>query len=55
MGLAVKAWRLRLAARQALDRGNYERALGLASEAQHVHRTPRGEFLRLLSVWLHAD
>jgi hypothetical protein len=55
MGLAVKAWRLRQAARQALERGDYERAVGWASEAQHVHRTPHGESLRLLSAWLHAD
>ena len=55
MGLAVKAWRLRQAARQALEHGHYERAASLASEAQDVHRTPRGESLRLLSAWLHAD
>lgn len=55
MGLAVKAWRLRQAARQALDRGDHERALGLASEAQHVHRTPHGESLQLLTAWLNAD
>ena len=50
MRLAVKAWRLRQAARQALDAGECARALGLASEAQHVHRTPSGESLRLLYV-----
>jgi hypothetical protein len=55
MGLAVKAWRLRQAARQALDHGDYERALVLASKAQHAHRTPHGESLHLLSVWLSAD
>jgi hypothetical protein len=52
MGLAVRAWRLRQTARQALDRADYERALTLASEAQDAHRTPHGESLRLLSVWL---
>jgi hypothetical protein len=55
MRLAVEAWRLRQAARQALDRGDYGRALSLASEAQHVHRTPHGESLRVLSAWLNAD
>ena len=55
MGLAVKAWRLRQAARQALDRGEYGKALGVASEAQHVHRTPHGASLYLLSAWLNAD
>ena len=55
MSLAVKAWRLRQAARQALDRGDYERARVLASEAQHAHRTPCGASLHLLSVWLNGD
>jgi hypothetical protein len=55
MILAVNAWRLRQAARHALDRGDYERAIALAAEAQHAHRTPRGESLYLLSVWLNAD
>jgi hypothetical protein len=26
----------------------------LAAEAQHAHRTPHGESLHLLSVWLNA-
>ena len=55
MILAVNAWRLRQAARHALDHGDYERAIVLASEAQHAHRTPRGQSLHLLSVWLNAD
>ena len=52
MGVAVKAWRLRQATRQALDHGDHERALVLASEAQQTHRTPRGDSLHLLSAWL---
>jgi hypothetical protein len=52
MRLAVKAWHLRQGARQALDAGALERALGLASEAQQVHRTPGGEALRVLIAWL---
>ena len=55
MRLAVAAWRLRLAARQALDTGDFERALGLASAAQRVHRTPRGASLHLLSAWLNGQ
>ena len=52
MRVAVKAWRLRQATREALDQGDHERALVLASEAQHTHRTPQGESLHLLSAWL---
>jgi len=52
MRLAVKAWQLRHGARQALEAGALERALGLASEAQQVHRTPGGEALRVLIEWL---
>lgn len=54
MRLAVKAWQLRQGARQALEAGALERALGLASEAQHVHRTPSGEALCVLIGWLSA-
>jgi hypothetical protein len=54
MRLVVTAWRLRQAARQALEAGGIERALGLASEAQHVHRTPEGEALRVLAAWLNS-
>lgn len=52
MLLAVKAWQLRQAARQALDNGDVERALGLASEAQGIQGTESGEALRLLGAWL---
>ena len=55
MTVAVKAWQLRRAARESLDRGDSERALALASEALDAHRTPDGELLRLLSAWLNAD
>ncbi len=54
MRLAVNAWRLRQAARQALEAGELDRALELADEAQHVHRTPGGEALRVLIEWLSA-
>jgi hypothetical protein len=52
MLLAVKAWQLRQAARQALDAGDVERALGLAIEAQGIQGTESGEALRLLGAWL---
>ena len=52
MVLAVKAWQLRQAARQALDEGDVERALGIATEAQGIQSTESGEALRLLGAWL---
>ena len=52
MVLAVKAWQLRQAARQALCAGDLERSLGLATEAQGIQRTASGEALRLLGAWL---
>lgn len=55
MLLAVKAWQLRQAARQSLDAGDFNQALGLASLAQELHRTQRGESLRLISAWLNAE
>lgn len=54
MLLAVKSWQLRQAARQALDAGDVERALGLAIEAQGIQGTGSGEALRLLGAWLNA-
>ena len=55
MLLAVKSWQLRQAARQALEAGDVDRALGLATEAQAIQGTQRGEALRLLSAWLRTD
>ena len=55
MLLAVKAWQLRQAARQALAAGDADRALGLATEAQGIQGTESGEALRLLSAWLRTD
>ncbi len=52
MLLTVKAWQLRQAARQALNAGDVERALGLAIEAQGIQSTESGEALRLLGAWL---
>jgi len=48
MLLAVEAWQLRQAARQALAAGDAERALRLAIEAQGIQSTESGEALRLL-------
>ena len=52
MLLAVQAWQLRQAARQALDAGDLEQAIGLAVEAQGIQGAESGESLRLLSAWL---
>ena len=52
MRLAVQAWQLRQAARQALDAGDVEKALGLATEAQGMQATGSGTALRLLGAWL---
>jgi len=54
MLLAVKAWQLRQAARQALNAGDLERALGFALEAQGIQSTESGEALRLLGRWLKS-
>ena len=52
MLLAVKAWQLRQAARQALNAGDVDQALGLAIEAQGIQSTRSGEALQLLGAWL---
>ena len=49
MILAVKSWRLRVAARIALGAGEFERALELAAEAQEIQQTARGEALQVVS------
>jgi hypothetical protein len=52
MALAVKAWQLRQAARQALYAGDVDQSIELATEAQGVQGAGSGEALRLLSAWL---
>ena len=52
MLLVVKAYQLRENSRRALQAGDYELALRLASEAQAICCTRRGEDLRLLGSWL---
>ena len=52
MLLTVKAWQLRQTARQALDAGDFERAMTLATEAQGAQGSGSGEALRLLCAWL---
>ena len=52
MLLAVRAWQLRQAARQALAAGAADRALDLASAAQALQSTESGAALRLLASWL---
>jgi hypothetical protein len=54
MRLALRAWRLREAARRAIVRGTYNQALRLAEAAERLHSTPRGESLLRLSAWLNA-
>ena len=54
MILAVRAWRLREEAREALTRGELAEGRRLARAAQALHRTPRGASLQLLAQWLDA-
>ena len=52
MSLAASAWRIRLAARQALAGGEFARTRYLASAAQQICCTPAGRRLEALSAWL---
>jgi ribosomal protein S14 len=52
MRLAVGAWRIREAARDAISLGDPARARALASKAQEVCRTPAGRDLEVVSSWL---
>lgn len=52
MVLAVRAWRLREAAREALRMGDFVRAHRLAGEAQGLRGTGEGRALGLLVAWL---
>jgi hypothetical protein len=54
MRLTLDAWRCRLAARQALGRGDVVRALECAARAERLQATPRGRALRLLCAWVSA-
>jgi hypothetical protein len=54
MRLALHAWRLREAARRAIEGGTYSQALRLAGAAERLHSTPRGESLLVLGAWLNA-
>ena len=55
MLLAVRAWRLREEAREALTRGELAEGRRLASAAQALHHTSRGASLALLAQWLDAS
>jgi hypothetical protein len=55
MGLAVDAWRMRKAAREALGSGDWERARGLAARAQEICGTAAGRDLELVSGWLEGQ
>ena len=52
MTLIVRSYRFRLEARRALQTDDFERARKLASRAQALCSTRKGEDLRLLSSWL---
>ena len=52
MGLAVGAWRMREAARQAIAEGDVARARALASQAQEICRSAAGRDLEMVSSWL---
>ncbi len=54
MRLSAAAWRLREAARQALETGGHSSAVRLASEAQRLQHTPVGAGLRVLALWLES-
>jgi hypothetical protein len=49
MILAVRSWRLRVAARAAIGDRRFEQALELAERAQEAQRTAEGEALRVVS------
>ena len=52
MRLAVGAWRMREAARDAISVGDLARARALAAKAQEICRTPAGWDLEMVSSWL---
>ena len=52
MRMAVRAWHLREAARDALAAGDVHAARDLVSRAERLQHTPQGARLRLLAGWL---
>jgi predicted amidophosphoribosyltransferase len=52
MTLAVTAWRLRRAARQALAAGEFAKARRLGAEAQELYSTPAGKSLEIVAACL---
>lgn len=55
MTLLASAWKLRQAARRALEAGDYRRARELAEQAQRYCATPTGRDLESLAGWLGAQ
>jgi ribosomal protein S14 len=55
MGLAVSAWRMREAARQAIADGDVARAHALAVRAQEICRTQAGRDLEMVTSCLAGD
>ena len=54
MILAVTAWQLREAARDALRAGDFERGHALAAAAQQAQESPEGQALRGIGAFLMA-
>lgn len=54
MRLALRSWRLRRAARDAVGRGACDEAFRLAAAAEELQSTSRGKSLLVLSAWLSS-
>ena len=54
MSLAVRAWRLREAAREALAAEDWVSARELAGGAQRLHDTPAGRALLAVAGWANC-
>jgi hypothetical protein len=52
MMLAARAWKLREAARQALEAGDFEATQALAAGSHAAQATSAANSLRLLGAWL---
>ncbi len=55
MALAAESWRLRERGRRALQAGDFDSGLDLASAAQRLHATESGRNLAKLARWLTAN
>jgi hypothetical protein len=55
MRIAAEAWRLREAARKALNAGEFELAIRLAGSAQRTQATPAGAALLRIGTWTRQE